>query len=219
MPTVSLRHGDFILSRCDGKMTSRVGAANRDIAWSWRPSSRVERDGAASGAARRVSRRGGRRHGGMKPAGFIPDLIQRAGASSGICEQSPATEVSETETSGRDLWDSSLWDRSLQEPTFWYGNTHTATTPRPAYTGRRRRTPGNSWRCNSGTGIERQPDAEGLLAGSAFRAFQLLGDFRCRSLSARHRLQFTNFGRGPGPPLLCFLWHNSSSSRKTGCIP
>jgi len=34
----------------------------------------------------------------------------------------------------------------------------------------------------SGTGIEREPDAERLLARGAFRSFQLLGNFRCGGL-------------------------------------
>jgi hypothetical protein len=54
----------------------------------------------------------------------------------------------------------------------------------------------------SGTGIERQPDAERFLTRGAFRPFQLLGNFRRGGLLFRQRLQFSNLGRRPGAPLL-----------------
>jgi len=54
----------------------------------------------------------------------------------------------------------------------------------------------------SGTGIEREPDAERLLARGAFRPFQLLGNFGRGGPLFGQRLQFSNLGRRPGAPLL-----------------
>src|ERR1700689_624769 len=70
-----------------------------------------------------------------------------------------------------------------------------------------------------GTGIEREPDAEGLLARGALGPLQLPGDLRRRRFLARHRLQLTDFGRSPRTPLLLPLSHNASLSRKPACIP
>jgi len=42
-----------------------------------------------------------------------------------------------------------------------------------------------------GTGVEREPDAESLLARRAFGSPQLLRDLRCPSFLARHRFQLT----------------------------
>src|ERR1700728_2173051 len=69
------------------------------------------------------------------------------------------------------------------------------------------------------TGIEREPVAEGLLTRGALGALQLPGDLRRRRFLARHRLQFTDFGRKPRTPLLLPLSHNASLSRKPACIP
>ena len=71
----------------------------------------------------------------------------------------------------------------------------------------------------SGTGVERQPDAEGLLARCAFGSLQFLGNLRRRRFLSCHRLQLTNFSCSPGTPLLFPLRHNTSLSRKAACIP
>jgi len=71
----------------------------------------------------------------------------------------------------------------------------------------------------SGAGIEGEPDAERLLARSAFRSFQLLGYSARRCLLARHRFQFADLACSPCAPLFCSLSHNTSLSTKVACIP
>jgi hypothetical protein len=70
-----------------------------------------------------------------------------------------------------------------------------------------------------GTGVERQPDAERLLARRTFGPLQLPCDLRGGGLLLRHRFEITNFGCSPRAPLLLHLRHKTSLSRKAACIP
>src|SRR5579862_829238 len=71
----------------------------------------------------------------------------------------------------------------------------------------------------SGTGVQREPDAESLLTRRTFGAFQFLRDPARSRLLARHRFQFANFARRPGAPLFCSLGHKTSLSTNAACIP
>jgi hypothetical protein len=61
-----------------------------------------------------------------------------------------------------------------------------------------------------GAGIERDPQAEGLLPGRAFRSFERLGNLLCRGLRLGKALQFANVVSGPFAPLRSLLGHDAS---------
>jgi len=95
-------------------MTNRVSAAHRRRGLV-RAAQRRGEGRCGAWRTSRICQRGGRRHGGMKPAGFIPDLIQRVPEPEAVSTSKvPATEVSETETLGPgSLGPGSLGPKSL----------------------------------------------------------------------------------------------------------
>lgn len=96
----------------------------------------------------------------------------------------------------------------------------TGKPPRRACTQTRTIVPSNvSLLKKSGTGIERQPDAECLLARSALCSTQSLGNLRGGGFLFRQRLQFANLGGRPRAPLLCSLSHKSSLSMQANGVP
>ena len=91
--------------------------------------------------------------------------------------------------------------------------------PRPKDPGRCRYNEARIAIVRSGTGIEREPDAECLLPRRAFGPAQLLGNFARWRLLARHRFQITELACSPRAPLFWSLGHKTSLSTKSVCIP